>query len=191
MGRVVDMAALEGVVAGERSAGKQIVLTNGCFDLLHVGHLRLLTACKDFGDVLIAGVNGDESVALLKGPPRPFVPAAERAELVAALHPVDYVTVFSERTAERLAAIVRPNVYVKGADYAAGPDGPAERDGIDEARLPEATVVRAHGGRIVLLPLVPDRSSTALAERIRAAAFSERPAGPETTGRMLCPPSGS
>jgi D-beta-D-heptose 7-phosphate kinase/D-beta-D-heptose 1-phosphate adenosyltransferase len=170
MGQVVDMAALEGVLAVERRAGKQIVLTNGCFDLLHVGHARLLASCQQFGDVLVVGVNGDQSVALLKGSPRPFVPAAERAELVAALSPVDYVAVFSERTAERLAALVRPDVYVKGADYATGAGRRGELDGIDEDRLPEAAVVRAHGGRVVLVPLVPDRSSSALAVRIQEAA---------------------
>ncbi len=94
MGQIVEMSALDGALAAERRAGKRIVLTNGCFDLLHVGHARLLAACKEWGDVLVVGVNADESVALLKGPPRPFVPAADRAELVAALDAVDYVTVF-------------------------------------------------------------------------------------------------
>jgi rfaE bifunctional protein nucleotidyltransferase chain/domain len=114
--------------------------------------------------VLVVGVNGDASVMQLKGPARPFVPAPDRAELVAALSPVDVVTVFPERTAERLAELVRPHVYVKGADYA------GSADGIDDARLPEAKVVRAGGGEVVLVPLVPDHSSSALADRIRAAA---------------------
>jgi len=165
VGRVVDIEEIAQVAAQERRAGKRIVLTNGCFDLLHVGHARLLTACREYGDLLVVGVNGDESVTLLKGPGRPFVPAADRAELVAALGRVDYVTIFPERTAEHLAELVKPDVYVKGADYVGSGDA-----GIDEVRLPEAKVVRAHGGQIVLVPLVPDRSSTALADRIRDLA---------------------
>src|SRR5690349_13482740 len=114
MGRVVDAEALAVALAAARREGKRVVLTNGCFDLLHVGHLRLLQACKDLGDFLVVGVNGDDSVTLLKGPPRPFVPAEERAELVAGLAPVDLVTIFPDRTAERLANDVQPAVYVKG-----------------------------------------------------------------------------
>ena len=163
MGRVVDIEEIAEAVAPERRVGKRIVLTNGCFDLLHVGHARLLNACRAYGDVLVVGVNDDESVTLLKGPERPFVPAADRAELVAALSAVDYVTIFPERTAMHLASLLKPDVYVKGADYVG-----SGSSGIDETRLPEARVVEAHGGRVVLVPLVPDRSSTALAERVRA-----------------------
>ncbi len=160
------MDALGALVAAERAAGRTIVLTNGCFDRLHVGHVRLLQACRQYGDVLIVGVNSDASARALKGPDRPFVPEAERAELLAALAGVDYVVVFEERTAERLAEVVRPDVYVKGADYACASDGAGA---IDEGRLPEASVVRRYGGRVVLAPLVPDRSTTGLVERIRRA----------------------
>ena len=169
MSQVLHVDDIAADAQGQRRLGRSLVLTNGCFDLLHVGHVRLLEACRAFGDVLIVGVNSDESVRQLKGEGRPFVPADERAALLAALRVVDAVTVFHERTAERLAALVSPDVYVKGADYASAGPGAASPQ-IDEARLPEARVVRRHGGRVVLVPLVPDRSSTALASRIRAAA---------------------
>ncbi len=163
MGSIVPLKQLEAIVAAERARGRRIVLTNGCFDLLHVGHVRLLQRCRELGDVVVVGVNDDGSVRRLKGPQRPIVPAAERAEVLAALAAVDYVTIFPETTAERLAAAVRPDIYVKGADYCAG-------DAIDERRLPEASVVRAAGGRIELVPLAPHCSTTALVERIRSAS---------------------
>ncbi|HEX2185401.1 MAG TPA: adenylyltransferase/cytidyltransferase family protein [Chloroflexota bacterium] len=176
MGRIVPFDVLSRVLAAERAAGKRIVLTNGCFDLLHVGHTRLLQQCRALGEVVVVGLNADESVRRLKGNTRPVVPEAERAELLAALAAVDYVTIFAETTAERLAAVVRPDVYVKGADYAcepqpqgAQPAGEASTAGtVDERRLPEAKVVRAGGGEVVLLPLVPGRSTTATLERLRS-----------------------
>ncbi len=165
MGRVASLPELAEWVAVQRRAGKQIVLTNGCFDLLHVGHVRALQAARALGDILVVGVNCDESVRRLKGPARPFVPEAERAELLAGLSAVDCVAIFPEPTAERLAAIVRPDVYVKGADY--GRAGAGDPDAVDEARLPEAKVVRSYGGRVVLLPLTPERSTSGLVGRIR------------------------
>ena len=170
MGSVVSMDALPALLAGARRRGQRVVLTNGHFDLLHVGHVRLLQGARALGDVLVVGINGDQSVRRRKGPERPLVPGAERAETVAALGAVDYVCLFDEPTAERLAGIVRPDVYVKGADYAlAGSAGDAEGAGaIDAQRLPEARVVAEGGGRVVLLPLTPDRSTTALVERIKA-----------------------
>ena len=180
MGRVLPLDELTAALEAERAAGRRIVLTNGCFDLLHVGHVRALRQCRALGDVLVVGVNGDGSVRRLKGPPRPFVPAAERAEVLAALAVVDYVTVFPEQTAERLAALVRPDVYVKGADYARAAGAPAavpEIPEIDEDRLPEARVVRAAGGAVVLLPLTPGHSTSALVERIQAAGRGPAGAG--------------
>ena len=138
MGQVVDQRGLEQALARERAAGKRIVLTNGHFDLLHVGHLRSLRAAKSLGDVLVVGLNSDASVRARKGPERPLVPQEERAELMAALNPVDYVIVFDDLTAERLAELVRPDVYAKGADYSAAGQ-------IDPTRLPEAQVVALHG----------------------------------------------
>jgi rfaE bifunctional protein nucleotidyltransferase chain/domain len=180
MGRVVDLPALREALALAREMGQRIVLTNGHFDLLHVGHVRLLRAARALGDILVVGVNGDASVRRRKGPTRPLVPGAERAEVLAALAAVDFVCLFEEDTAEALARAVGPDVYVKGADYArpGGPQGgppgapqggPGEDSAVNEARLPEAAVVRAAGGRVVLLPLTPDRSTTALEARLRGA----------------------
>ena len=118
MGRVVSLAEVAVAMDAERAAGKRIVLTNGCFDLLHVGHIRSLRAARTLGDVLVVGVNSDASVRSFKAPDRPLVPDVERAEVLAAIESVDYVVVFEEPTAERLAALVRPDVYAKGADYA-------------------------------------------------------------------------
>jgi rfaE bifunctional protein nucleotidyltransferase chain/domain len=152
-------------IAPPPAASPPPVVATGAFDLLHVGHVRSLEAAQRLGDVLVVGVNCDEAVRRLKGPARPFVPEAERAELLAGLSAVDCVAIFPEPTAERLAAIVRPEVYVKGADY--GRSGEGDPDAVDEARLPEARVVRSYGGRVVLLPLTPDRSTSGLAGRIR------------------------
>ena len=161
MGEVIDRAALVAVRARLRADGHRVVLTNGVFDLLHVGHLRYLRAARAKGDLLIVGVNDDASVQRYKGPRRPIVPAAERAELVAGLACVDYVTIFGEDTAIELVRALQPDVYVKGGDYAA----PGATGG---KPLPEAEVVRAHGGQVAIVPLVPDASSTSLIERVLA-----------------------
>ena len=164
MGRVVEWDELRAAVDAARAAGRRVVLTNGCFDLLHVGHVRGLRAARALGDVLVVGVNSDASVRALKGEGRPLVAQDERAELLAALEPVDYVVIFDEPTAERLAELVRPAVYAKGGDYAVA--GAA----FDPQRLPEAKVVAARGGETVLVPLVPGRSTSDLVARIRAGA---------------------
>ena len=164
MGRVVTWDELSAALGPARAAGKRLVLTNGCFDLLHVGHLRGLRAARALGDLLVVGVNSDASVRRLKGEDRPLVSQDERAELLAALEPVDLVVVFEEPTAERLAEVVRPAIYAKGGDYA------ASGSRFDPARLPEAKVVAAHGGETVLVPLVPGRSTSDLVGRIRAGA---------------------
>jgi rfaE bifunctional protein nucleotidyltransferase chain/domain len=134
----------------------RIALTNGCFDLLHVGHIRSLEHAASLADVLVVGLNSDESVRALKGPGRPFSTADERAEIIAALDCVDLVTVFPQATAEKLVEAVRPDVYVKGSDYG-------------EASLPEAALVRSYGGQIALAPLVPGLSTSSIVERIRDA----------------------
>ena len=139
-----------------RRQGRQVVLTNGVFDLLHVGHLRSLQAARALGDLLIVAVNGDASARALKGPERPIVPASERAELLAGLACVDFVVVFDEPTAEAAVAALQPDVYVKGGDYDAG-----------GKELPEAAIVERYGGRVVLAPLVEGLSSTNLIARIR------------------------
>ena len=131
-----------------RTRGRRIVLTNGHFDLLHIGHLRYLRQARALGDVLVVGINSDESVRVRK-PGRPLVPEDERAELVAALEPVDYAVIFQEPTADGLLRLVRPAVYAKGADYT-------------ESTLPEAATARAVGAQLAFVPLVPGRSSSAL-----------------------------
>ena len=143
-----------------RRRAASVVWTNGCFDLLHVGHLRALEAARGLGDLLVVGVNDDASVHELKGPGRPFVPGAERAELVAALRPVDYVILFSGTTPSAILEQVRPEIHCKGEDYAP-PNGKP---------MPEREVVERHGGRVEFLPLFPARSTSSLVERIRSVS---------------------
>lgn len=161
MGQLVGIAELPALQWSWRRAGRRIVLTNGCFDLLHVGHLRTLRQARRLGDVLVVGLNDDESVRRLKGPGRPLVPAPERAELLAALEPVDVVTIFGGDTARELVVLLRPDIYVKGAEYAA-------RLGLVGKPLPEAELVRRHGGEVVTLPRTPGWSTSALLARARA-----------------------
>lgn len=137
-----------------RAAGQRIVFTNGCFDVLHVGHLRYLRAARRLGDILVVGVNSDASVAALKGPGRPLVPEQERAEMLAGLRCVEYVTLFPERTPEATIEALRPDIHVKGGDYT-------------EDQLPEAAAVRRCGGRVVIMPLTEGRSTTRLIEQLR------------------------
>src|ERR1035437_1737656 len=115
--KIIDMEKLAARAAELREAGQRLVFTNGCFDLLHVGHVRYLAAARALGDVLAVGVNGDASVTKLKGANRPINNEHDRAEVLAALESVDWVTVFPEERATRLLSMVRPAVYVKGGDY--------------------------------------------------------------------------
>jgi rfaE bifunctional protein nucleotidyltransferase chain/domain len=171
VGRVLDLPGLVEELAPVRIGHVRVVLTNGVFDLLHVGHLRYLRAARALGDVLVVGVNADSSVRAAK-PGRPFVSEGERAELVAALEPVDFVVIFPEPTADQLLRALRPSVYVKGADYT-------------EAILPEAATARALGAQLAFVPLVADHSSSRLGELSRPTA--DRPltvlvAGPYRSG---------
>lgn len=137
--------------------GRRLVTTNGVFDLLHAGHARLLGQAARLGDLLVVLVNTDEGARrLAKGPGRPFNTLADRAELLAALRPVDAVVAFAEDTPEAALAVLRPEVHVKGGDYR--PD-----------ELPEAEVVRRHGGEVVVLPFHEGYSTTSLADRVRAS----------------------
>jgi phosphoheptose isomerase len=140
-----------------RAEGETVVWTNGCFDLLHVGHVRSLEAARSLGDVLVVGVNGDDSVRQLKGSGRPIVSAAERVEVLAALGCVDYVVVFDELTPEAALSRLKPDVHCKGADYAPPYGKP----------IPEARVVESYGGRVAFLPLIPSASTSDLIYRIR------------------------
>jgi rfaE bifunctional protein nucleotidyltransferase chain/domain len=136
-----------------RSEGKRAVFTNGCFDLLHVGHVRYLQEAARQGDLLFVGLNDDRSTRQIKGPGRPYVSQEDRAEILAALRCVDYVVLFSERTAERLVSVLRPDVYVKGGNYR-----------VED--LPEARVVAEYGGEVHLTPLTRDRSTSKLISAI-------------------------
>lgn len=135
--------------------GGTTVFTNGCFDLMHVGHLRYLQAARALGDRLIVALNTDASVQTLKGPTRPVLPEAERAELLAGLGCVDFVTLFGEQTACDVIRALRPQIYAKGGDYT--PD-----------TLPEAPIVRAYGGEIRIIPFVPGRSTSSLIAKIQS-----------------------
>lgn len=136
-----------------RRRGKKIVFTNGCFDIIHAGHVRYLTAAKSFGDVLIVGLNTDESVRRLKGANRPINSQADRAEVLLGLKAVDDVIFFGEQTAENLIAEVKPAVYVKGGDYTL-------------ETLPEAKIVQSYGGSVEFVNLVAGRSTTNIVEKI-------------------------
>lgn len=141
-----------------RAGGSRIVFTNGCFDLMHVGHTRYLQAAKALGDLLVVGVNSDKSVRSLdKAPDRPIVPEAQRAEVLAALGCVDFVVVFSESDPKALITAVQPDVLVKGGDWS-----------LD--RIIGRDVVEARGGMVQTIPLVPGFSTTALIHRIRSAS---------------------
>jgi rfaE bifunctional protein nucleotidyltransferase chain/domain len=142
-----------------RAEGRVVVWTNGCFDLLHAGHVRSLRAARALGDVLLVGLNSDASVRRLKGPGRPLMPAGERAEILAELACVDRVVAFDEDTPEAVLARFQPDIHCKGIDYAPPHGKP----------IPEAALVEGYGGRIVFLPLSPGLSTTELLRRLRAA----------------------
>lgn len=133
--------------------GRRIVLTNGCFDVLHVGHVTLLRRAKALGDILIVALNSDRSVRSLKGPGRPIMPQRDRATLLAALASVDYVTMFDEPTPLALIRLIKPDILVKGADW-------------KTTKIVGRTIIRQYGGRVVRVPLVNGYSTTRLIERI-------------------------
>ena len=136
-----------------RATGARIVLANGCFDVLHVGHVRYLAGARELGDVLVVGVNSDEQVARLKGEGRPVMAAAERAEIVASLESVTYVTIFDEPTVEQLLLTLKPDVHAKGTDYT-------------EETVPERAVVRSYGGRVAIVGDPKDHSTSEILTRI-------------------------
>jgi len=155
----VTWEALDALRDRWRRQGRTVVWTSGCFDLLHVGHLHSLEAARALGDVLVVGINGDASVQRLKGPGRPILSAAHRAELLAALEPVDHVVVFDEDTPEVALGRLQPDIHCKGAEYAP-PDG---------RPIPERAVVEGYGGRVEFLPLTDGESTSALLDRIARA----------------------
>jgi D-beta-D-heptose 7-phosphate kinase/D-beta-D-heptose 1-phosphate adenosyltransferase len=145
---------LSAMSAQARKAGRVVVFTNGCFDLVHRGHIHLLRQAKALGDILIVGLNSDVSVKMIKGPDRPIMPEADRIELIAALEMVDYVVVYSEPDPYQIIAAIKPNVLVKGGDWSA-----------DE--IVGADVVEQNGGRVAVVPYLPEFSTTQIIERIR------------------------
>lgn len=155
MGRekIKNLSQAQRIVARLKAKGKKVVFTNGCFDVLHVGHVRYLRKAKSYGDVLVVGLNADRSVKLIKGEKRPILPEKDRAEILAALEFVDYVIPFDTPDPLRLIEALKPNVLVKGADW--------PRD-----RIVGREIVEKIGGRVVRVPLVPRASSTGVIEKI-------------------------
>ena len=156
MGSVVDLEELARVAEDAKDRGRSISFANGHFDLLHVGHLRYLQAAREQGDLLVVGLNADRSVERLKGPGRPLVPADERAELLAALAPVDYVVVFEGDTPAEVLERVQPDVHCKGTDYE------------KPENVPEYEIVRSYGGRTVLVGDPKDHSTRDLISSARS-----------------------
>jgi D-glycero-beta-D-manno-heptose 1-phosphate adenylyltransferase len=152
--RILERNRLIARVAIARKSGARVVFANGCFDLLHVGHVRYLEAARALGDLLVVGINSDEQVRRLKGEGRPFVPERERAEVVASLRAVDLVTIFPEPTVEQLLLAIRPDIHAKGTDYT-------------EETVPERNVVRSYGGRVCIVGDPKNHSSTDLVKGVR------------------------
>ena len=155
MGEVLEPSVLAERIAELKRAGRRIAFANGHFDMLHVGHLRYLQGARDEGDVLVVGINDDNSVRRLKGPGRPIMPAPERAELVAALQPVDLVVIFAGDSPGALLAELQPDIHCKGPDYGS-PEG-----------VPEYDIVRSYGGTTALVGDPKDHSTTDLIARVR------------------------
>ena len=152
--RIVDRLTLIDFVRDARERGLTVVLANGCFDVLHAGHIRYIQAAKEIGDVLVVGINSDEQVSALKGAGRPLLPEAERAELVASLEAVDLVTIFNEPTVEQLLLAIKPDVHAKGTDYT-------------EETVPERDVVRSFGGRTAIVGDPKDHSTSEMIRRVK------------------------
>lgn len=156
--KIVSREQAAQLAAELRARGKRIVFTNGCFDVLHAGHALYLEQARALADCLIVGLNSDESVAAIKGPARPIVNQTERAQLLAALASVDLVIIFSESTSEALLDLLRPEVFVKGGDYTKATMNQEEKN-----------FVESFGGEVVLIPALPESSTSRIVERILAA----------------------
>ncbi len=155
MGQIIrELAELKRIIDGEKERGRKVVFGNGCFDLLHVGHVRYLKGAKALGDVLIVAVNDDSSVTGLGKRKQVVTPARERAEIIAAIEGVDYVILFSEPNVERLLRILQPHIHAKGTDYT-------------EESVPEGEIVRAYGGRVAIVGDPKDHSTRDLIKTIK------------------------
>ena len=150
---VLSREELVQVVAAARKTGAKVIFANGCFDVLHVGHVRYLEGARALGDILVVGVNSDEQVAIQKGPGRPILPDVERAQLIASLESVDYVTIFDEPTVENLLLALKPDVHAKGTDYT-----------VDT--VPEREVVRSYGGQVAIVGDPKDHSTSEILKRL-------------------------
>jgi rfaE bifunctional protein nucleotidyltransferase chain/domain len=151
--RILSRLEIEHEVAEARASGKRIVFANGCFDVLHVGHVRYLEAAKALGDLLIVGINSDEQTRRLKGEGRPLLPQDHRAEIISSIEAVDFVTIFAEPTVEQLLLALKPDIHAKGTDYT-------------EDSVPERDVVRSFGGRVVIVGDPKDHSSSEVIGRV-------------------------
>jgi len=151
--RILDRTALVARIESEKASGSRIVLANGCFDILHAGHVRYLEGARSLGNFLVVAVNSDEQVARLKGAGRPILPERERAELVASLQAVDLVTIFPEPTVTELLLAIKPDVHAKGTDYT-------------EETVPERDVVRSYGGRVAIVGDPKDHSTSEILKQI-------------------------
>ena len=150
---IIDRDALVARIETEKAGGSRIVMANGCFDILHAGHVRYLQGARALGDLLVVAVNSDEQVARLKGAGRPILPVRERAELVASLEGVDLVTVFPEPTVTELLLAIKPDVHAKGTDYT-------------EETVPERDVVRSYGGRVAIVGDPKDHSTSEILKKV-------------------------
>ena len=151
--KIVPPENLGKLITELKSQGKTIITTNGCFDILHLGHIKYLHEAKQLGDILIVGINSDASVKKLKGPKRPINSEQVRALQLSGLESVNYVTIFEENTPEKLLAVLKPNFHVKGGDYSPG-------------QLPEKTVVESNGGKVICLSMIKGFSTTELLKKM-------------------------
>jgi rfaE bifunctional protein nucleotidyltransferase chain/domain len=154
MGKIIEREKIADLVAKLRAEGKKIVFTNGCFDILHLGHIRYLREAKSRGDILIVGLNSDESVRKIKGENRPIMGEEERAEILASLEMVDFVVIFEETVPDELIRLIKPDIHIKGGDY----KSPEE--------LPEAELVRSLGGEVIIVEGVEGKSTSNIIKTI-------------------------
>lgn len=152
--KLKSLSEVAEIAAQARQKGQSVVFTNGCFDLLHRGHVHILREARASGDLLIVGINSDTSVRSIKGPLRPILPQSDRIELIAAMEMVDYVVLFDEPDPYRVIAAIKPNVLAKGGDWSA-------------EKIVGADIVEQNGGRVAVIPYLPGFSTTEIIERIR------------------------
>ena len=155
--RILDRERLIERINSARTNGARIVMANGCFDVLHVGHVRYLKAAKTLGDLLIVGINSDEQTRRLKGAGRPFLPQEQRAEIISSIEAVDFVTIFEEPTVEQLLLALKPDIHAKGTDYT-------------QDSVPERDVVRSFGGRVAIVGDPKDHSSSQIIEKLAVSS---------------------